>query len=50
MLLEKITAIPFIFSDYFTGNPEEKMGLMFNMYDLNKSGYLHRDEFKYMLS
>eukprot|EP00731_Ephydatia_muelleri_P031983 Em0023g490a len=31
------------------GSPEDKLKLMFDMYDANKSGFLHRDQFKKML-
>ena len=31
------------------GSPEDKLKLMFDMYDVNKSGFLHRDQFKKML-
>ena len=31
------------------GNPEDKIKLMFDMYDIDRSGELHKDEFKKML-
>ncbi|XP_063956076.1 dual oxidase 2-like isoform X4 [Lytechinus pictus] len=31
------------------GQPEDKLKLMFNMYDIDRSGYLSRDEFRQML-
>ena len=31
------------------GSPEDKLKLMFDMYDAHKSGHLHRDQFKKML-
>ena len=31
------------------GSPDDKLKLMFDMYDANKSGFLHRDQFKKML-
>ncbi len=31
------------------GKPEDKLALMFNMYDIDRSGHLSRDEFKTML-
>lgn len=32
-----------------SGSPEEKARLMFDMYDLDKSGELSQEEFKLML-
>ena len=32
-----------------TGQPEDKLKLMFNMYDIDRSGQLSRDEFRHML-
>ena len=34
---------------FFKGSPEDKLKLMFNMYDANRTGFLHRDQFKKML-
>ena len=31
------------------GSPEDKLKLMFDMYDVNRTGFLHRDQFKKML-
>ena len=37
------------FLQIFVGKAEDKLRIFFNMYDIDKSGHLSRDEFKTML-
>lgn len=39
-----------IFLQFFVGKPEDKLSIFFNMYDIDKSGHLSKDEFKTMLT